>query len=113
MIKATRSPGCESDGPSLVRNPESWNGVQQANRDGDVAALPKRDGENQIQGVDIADYTKGSLDDDASESEEDGELDEAEKGGRRGEGEPALITSPTTSSWQRRKGLWSNFCPAN
>ena len=25
----------------------------------------------------------------------------------------ALIASPTTSSWQRRKGLWSNFCPAN
>jgi hypothetical protein len=78
MSKSTKPPGSEWDGPSPVRNPESSNGVEQGNKDTSVAAALERDEERQIQGVDIADYIKGSLDDDASEAEEDDELDEAE-----------------------------------
>ena len=63
---------------SLVRNPESSNDVEQVNKDTSVVAVLERDEERRIQGVDITDYTKGSLDDDASEAEEDDELDEAE-----------------------------------
>jgi len=51
---------------------------EQGNKDASVAAVVERDEERRIQGVDIADYIKGSLEDDASEAEEDDELDEAE-----------------------------------
>ena len=53
-----------------------WRGA--SNKDASVAAVVERDEERKIQGVDIADYSKGALDDDASEAEEDDELDEAE-----------------------------------
>jgi hypothetical protein len=62
--------------PSPVR-PESSQGVGQRNKDTSVEAILEKDEERRIQGVDIADYIKGSLDD-ASEEEENDELDEAE-----------------------------------
>jgi hypothetical protein len=78
MNKSTKSPGSEWDGPSPVQDPEPSNGGEQGNKEASVAAVVERDEERRIQGVDIADYIKGSLDDDASEAEEDDELDEAE-----------------------------------
>ena len=78
MSKSTKSPGSEWDGPSPVQDPESSNGVEQGNKDTSVTAVLERDEEKRIQAVDIADDVKGSLDDDASEAEEDDELDEAE-----------------------------------
>ena len=57
--------------------PESSHGVGQRNKDTSVEAILEKDEERRIQGVDIADYIKGSLDD-ASEEEENDELDEAE-----------------------------------
>ena len=78
MSKSTKSPGSEWDGPSPVQDPESSKGGEQGNKDASVAAVVERDEERRIQGVDIADYIKGSVDDDASEAEEDDELDEAE-----------------------------------
>jgi hypothetical protein len=66
------------EAPSPVRNPESSNDVEQVNKDTSVAAVLERDEERRIQGVDITDSIKGSLDDDASEEEENDELDEAE-----------------------------------
>ena len=77
MSKSTKSPGSEWDGPSPVQDPEPSNGGEQGNKDASVAAVVERDEERRIQGVDIADYIKGSLDD-ASEEEENDELDEAE-----------------------------------
>ena len=78
MSKSTNPPGSEWDGPSPVQDPESSKGGEQGNKDASVAAVVERDEERRIQGVDIADYIKGSLEDDASEAEEDDELDEAE-----------------------------------
>jgi len=78
MSKSTNPPGSEWDGPSPVQDPESSKGGEQGNKDASVAAVVERDEERRIQGVDIADYIKGSVDDDASEAEEDDELDEAE-----------------------------------
>jgi hypothetical protein len=52
--------------------------VEQGNKDAGVATVLEGDAESRIQGMDVADYIKGSLDDDASEAEEDDELDEAE-----------------------------------
>jgi hypothetical protein len=78
MSKSTKSPGSEWDGPSPVQDPESSKGGEQGKKDASVAAVVERDEERRIQGVDIADYIKGSLEDDASEAEEDDELDEAE-----------------------------------
>ena len=66
------------EAPSPVRNPESSNGAEQGNKDTSVASVLERDEERRIQGVDITDCIKGSLDDDASAEEEDDELDEAE-----------------------------------
>jgi hypothetical protein len=76
MSISTKPFGSE-EAPSPARNRESSNGVEQGNKDTSVAAVLERDEERRIQGVDIADYVKGSLDDDASEAEEDDELDEA------------------------------------
>jgi hypothetical protein len=78
MSKSTKSPGRGWDGPSPLQDPESSNGVEQGNKDASVAAVLERDEERRIHGVDIADYIKGSLDDDASEAEEEDERDEAE-----------------------------------
>jgi hypothetical protein len=78
MSKSTKSPGSKWGRPSPVQDPQSSNGGEQGNKDASVAAVVERDEERKIQGVDIADYSKGSLDDDASEAEEDDELDEAE-----------------------------------
>jgi len=78
MSKSTNPPGSEWDGPSPVQDPESSKGGEQGNKDASVAAVVERDEERRIQGVDLADYIKGSLEDDASEAEEDDELDEAE-----------------------------------
>ena len=78
MSKSTNPPGSEWDGPSPVQDPESSKGGEQGNKDASVAAVVERDEERRIQVVDIADYIKGSVDDDASEAEEDDELDEAE-----------------------------------
>ena len=64
--------------PSPVRNPESSNDVEQGNKDTSVAAILERDEERPTQGVEITDHIKGSLNDNASEAEEDDELDEAE-----------------------------------
>jgi len=68
--------------PSPVRNPESSNDVEQGNKDTSVAAILERDEERRIQGVNITDSIKGSLDDAASEEEEDDELDEADTVGK-------------------------------
>ena len=78
MSKTTKSPDSEWDGPSPVQDPESSNGVEQGNKDTSVAAVLERDEERRIQGANIADEINGSLDDHASEDEEDDELDEAE-----------------------------------
>jgi len=77
-MSISAEPFGSEEAPSPVRNPESSNDVEQGNKDTSVAAVLERDEERRIQGVDITDYTKGSLDDDASEAEEDDELDEAE-----------------------------------
>ena len=77
-MSITAEPFGSEEAPSPVRNPESSNDVDQGNKDTSVAAVLERDEERRIQGVDITDCTKGSLDDDASEAEEDDELDEAE-----------------------------------
>jgi hypothetical protein len=66
------------EAPSPVPNPEPSNDVEQFNKDTSVAAILERDEERRIQGVDITYSIKGSLDNDASEEEEDDELDEAE-----------------------------------
>jgi len=76
-MSISAEPFGSEEAPSPVRNPESSNDVEQGNKDTSVAAVLERDEERRIQGVDITDYTKGSLDD-ASEAEEDDELDEAE-----------------------------------
>jgi len=78
MSKSTKSRGSEWGSPSQVQDPEPLNGLEQGNKDASVAAVVERDEERRIQVVDIADYIKGSVDDDASEAEEDDELDEAE-----------------------------------
>jgi hypothetical protein len=77
-MSISAEPFGSEEAPSPVRNPESSNDVEQGNKDTSVATVLERDEERRIQGVDITDYTKGSLDDDASEAEEDDELDEAE-----------------------------------
>ena len=66
------------EAPSPVRNPESSNDVAQGNKETSVASVLEGDKERRIQDVDLPGYTKGFLDDDASEAEEDDELDEAE-----------------------------------
>ena len=78
MCKPTKPLGSEWAGPPPAQNPESPNGVGQCKKDASIAAVPDGDERSRIQGVDVADYIKGSLDDDASEAEEDDELDEAE-----------------------------------
>lgn len=77
-MSITAEPFGSEEAPSPVRNPESSNDVEQVNKDTSVVDVLERDEERRIQGVDITDCTKGSLDDDASEAEEDDELDEAE-----------------------------------
>ena len=77
-MSITAKPFGSEEAPSPVRNPESSNDVEQVNKNTSVVDVLERDEERQIQGVDITDCTKGSLDDDASEAEEDDELDEAE-----------------------------------
>jgi hypothetical protein len=77
-MSISAEPFGSEEAPSPLRNPESSNDVEQGNKDTSVAAVLERDEERRIQGVDITDYTRGSLDDDTSEAEEDDELDEAE-----------------------------------
>ena len=75
-MSISADPFGSEEAPSPVRNPESSNDVEQGNKDTSVAAVLERDEERWIQNLDITDYIKGSLDDDASEEEE--ELDDAE-----------------------------------
>ncbi len=77
-MSITAEPFGSEEAPSPVRNPESSNDVDQGDKNTSVVDVLERDEERRIQGVDITDCTKGSLDDDASETEEDDELDEAE-----------------------------------
>ena len=77
MSKST-PPGSAWDGTSPARNPQSWTDVEKGNKEISVAARLEREEERRIQGVDVTDDSKGSLDDDASEEQEDDELDEAE-----------------------------------
>jgi len=77
-MSISAEPFGSEEAPSPVRNPESSNDVEQFNKDTSVAAILERDEERRIQGVDITYSIKGSLDNDASEEEEDDELDEAE-----------------------------------
>ena len=77
-MSISAEPFGSEEAPLPVRNPESSNDVEQGNKDTSVAAILERDEERRIQGVDITDYIKGSLDGDASEEEDDDELDEAE-----------------------------------
>jgi hypothetical protein len=78
MSKTTKPFGSERDAKPQGRKPEPSNGVEQRDQDASVAAILARDEERQIQGVDIHDDIEESLDDDASEIEEDDELDEDE-----------------------------------
>jgi hypothetical protein len=77
-MSISAEPFGSEEAPSPVRNPESSNDVEQVNKDTSVVAVLEKDEERRIQGVDISDSIKGSLDDYASEEEEDDELDEAE-----------------------------------
>jgi len=77
-MSISAEPFGSEEAPLPVRNPESSNDVEQVNKDTSVVAVLERDEERRIQGVDITDYIKGSLDGDASEEEDDDELDEAE-----------------------------------
>jgi len=77
-MSISAEPFGSEEAPLPVRNPESSNDVEQVNKDTSVASVLEGDKERRIQDVDLTGYTKGSLDDDASEAEEDDELDEAE-----------------------------------
>lgn len=65
--------------PNQGRTPESSNGAEQGNKDTSVAAILANDEERYIQGVDISGYIKGSLDDDASATEQGDEQAEEER----------------------------------
>jgi hypothetical protein len=77
-MNISAKPFGSEEAPLPLRNPESSHDVEQGNKDTSAASLLERDEERRIQGVDITDCIKGSLDDDASAEEEDDELDEAE-----------------------------------
>jgi hypothetical protein len=77
-MSISAEPFGSEEAPSPVRNSGSLNDVEQVKKDTSIVAVLERDEEGRIQGVDITDYIKGSLDDDASEEEENDELDEAE-----------------------------------
>ena len=77
-MSISAKPFGSEEAPSPVRNPKSSNDVEQGNKETSVASVLEGDEEMRIQDVDLPGYTKGFLDDDASEAEEDDELDEAE-----------------------------------
>jgi hypothetical protein len=81
-MSISAEPFGSEEAPLPVRNPESSNDVEQVNKDTSVVAVLERDEERRIQGVNITDSIKGSLDDAASEEEEDDELDEADTVGK-------------------------------
>jgi hypothetical protein len=61
------------------RTPESLNGAEQRDEDASAAAILGKDSERHIQAVDINGYIKGSLDDDASATEQGDEHAEQER----------------------------------
>lgn len=65
--------------PNQGRTPESSNGAEQGDKGIGVAAIRAKDGEKHILGVGINGYVKGSLDDDASATEQGDEQAEEER----------------------------------
>ena len=65
--------------PNQGRTPESSNGAEQVDKGISVAAVLAKDGERHILGVDINGYIKGSLNDDASATEQGDERAEEER----------------------------------
>ena len=79
MSNSTKLFSTEWGGPSQGRNAEPSNVAEQGDKDTSVAAVLAGDEERQIQGADINGYIKGSLDDDASATEQGDEQAEEER----------------------------------
>jgi hypothetical protein len=78
MSNTTKPFGSKRDAECEGRQPGALNGAELRDRDASVAAIVERDEERRIQGVDLHHDGEESLDDDASEAEEDDELEEDE-----------------------------------